>query len=55
MMGLVVIFAPLTQRPLRRTWIETGLECVLAARVDRHNVLFGGRGLKLYVEKCNRR
>ena len=36
-----------TQRPLWRTWIETSVALLLYAHGQRHNVLFGGRGLKL--------
>ena len=36
-----------TQRPLWRTWIETNACASKEASSNRHNVLFGGRGLKL--------
>ena len=41
------ITPPATQRPLWRTWIETRLDCWFQCQKIRHNVLFGGRGLKL--------
>ena len=40
----------MTQRPLRRTWIETSTAWGRDLNHSRHNVLFGGRGLKLESE-----
>ena len=40
-----------TQRPLRRTWIETYKINKVMINNGGHNVLFGGRGLKLNILK----
>ena len=46
-----------TQRPLRRTWIETSTSASSSRSTARHNVLFGGCGLKPIINnfQCSRR